>query len=267
MPGFIKDQTFQKQIALGTGLLWMVSAAAPIALADNSGVERRSMPTVQISVYNDAGIKRNTLRLAEENAATVFRHAGINAEWKNCTGGEIFPQEIDAQPRASETRIPEVAERQMLQPCGQVAYPSRLVLRIINRPRGLAPEVFGVAYLSQDGQGAYCDVFVEPMEDLQKLYPVSLDSILGHVAAHEIAHLLLGRNSHSPTGLMRAHWNSRSIDDLRRGFLDFDSTQSSAMIDRLDFARDTTDTAALVTMSASPPLAMSDLPTQCRNSH
>jgi hypothetical protein len=231
----------------------IASAAAPIARADSSAAERHPAPTVQISVYNDAGLKHTTLRLAEENAAAVFHNAGIDTEWKNCSSEEIFPQSAELQP-----------------PCGQVAYPSHLVLRIIRRPRGLVPEVFGVAYLSRDGQGAYCDVFIEPMEELQKLYPVSLDAVLGHVAAHEIAHLLLGRNSHSPTGLMRAHWNSHTIDDLRRGMLSFNSTQSSAMADRLEFARNSdTDsaTAALVTMAEPPPATFSPMPPQCPTSH
>ncbi|MEO5822443.1 MAG: hypothetical protein ABIT71_18195 [Vicinamibacteraceae bacterium] len=35
--------------------------------------------------------------------------------------------------------------------------------------------------------------------------PVAL--ILGRVTAHEIGHLLLGTNSHAPTGLMQATWD------------------------------------------------------------
>ena len=245
-----------------------MSWAAALNARPDSAVEHRAAPAVQISVYNDAGVNRRTLRLAEENAATVFRNAGIDTDWKNCPAEEIFPQGHDAQLGASETRELEFAAPSPVKPCGQAAYPSHLVLRIVSRPRGLVPEVFGVAYLSQDGQGAYCDVFVEPMQDLQKLYPVSLDSILGHVAAHEIAHLLLGPNSHSPTGLMRAHWNSRTIDDLRRGLLDFNSTESSAMANRLASTRDTdSSTAALVTMANPPPATFSPMPTQCPNSH
>jgi hypothetical protein len=128
----------------------MASAGVSNALADSSGARH---PTVQISVYNDAGLKPGTVRLAEDEATAVFRSAGIDTEWKNCPAEEIFPQ--SGQPRLSK-------------PCGQVAYPSKLVLRIVRHPRGLVPEVFGVAYLSQDGQGAYCNVFVEPMEQLQK---------------------------------------------------------------------------------------------------
>ena len=32
-------------------------------------------------------------------------------------------------------------------------------------------------------------------------------TILGRVTAHEIGHLLIGTNSHAPSGLMRASWN------------------------------------------------------------
>jgi hypothetical protein len=95
---------------------------------------------------------------------------------------------------------------------------------------------------------------------------VSLDAILGHVAAHEIAHLLLGPHSHSPNGLMRAHWNSHTIEDLRRGILDFDSTQSAAMAQLLALAHDTS-AAALVTIADPAPATFSPMPPQCPNAH
>lgn len=243
MPSPINIQTLRRWVALGFGLIWMVSVGVPNARADSSGARRSA---VQISVYNDAGLKPGTIRSAEEDAAAVFRRAGIEAEWKNCPSEDISAQ--------------------VGKPCGQVAYPTKLVLRIEKHPRGLVPEAFGVAYLSQDGQGAYCDVFVEPMEELQKTFPVSLDSILGHVAAHEIAHLLLGAHSHSPNGLMRAQWNSHTIEELRRGILGFNSAQSSAMADRLEFASDTA-TSALATMAEPAPATLSVLQPQCPDQH
>lgn len=242
----MRVQTVHRWVALGLGLLWIVSGGVSNARADGGGGSAGRRPTVQISVYNDAGLKRGTLRLAEEGAAAVFRHAGIDAEWKNCPSEEMFAQTGE--------------------PCGQVEYPSKLVLHFVGSPRGLVPEVFGIAYLTEDGRGAYCDVFVEPMEELQRMYPVSLDSMLGHVAAHEIAHLLLGVHSHSAKGLMRAHWNSHTIEDLRRGNLGFSSAQSSAMADRLEFARDTAS-VALATMAETAPATLVSLPEQCPASH
>jgi hypothetical protein len=238
----MKVQTKQRWISLGLGLLGIVAVGSVDLRADSVGQPR---PTVRISVYNDAGVKRGTLLRAEEDAAAVFRQGGIETEWKNCGDGLVAPD-----------------GRQ----CGEAAYPERLILRIERRPRGLVPEAFGVAYLSENGKGAYCDVFVEPMEELQRIHPVSLDTVLGHVAAHEIAHLLLGVHSHSANGLMRAHWDPRTIEEMKRGVLGFNLTQSAAMVERLEFARGTSG-EGLVTMAAAAPSELSALPAQCPHSH
>lgn len=236
----MKVQTVKRSISLGLGLLWMFSGGAVKGYAE-SGSERR--PTVRISVYNDAGLKRGTLLHAEENAEEIFHQAGIETEWKNCGEEQLVPSG---------------------KPCGEAGYPTRLVLRIERRPRGLISEPLGVAYLSETGEGAYCDVFLEPMEELERMGAVSLDTVLGHVAAHEIGHLLLGVHSHSVNGLMRAHWSTQSIEDLKRGVLGFNSRQSAAMVERLEFAQASAKDA-LVTMAGAPPLALSALPGQCPN--
>jgi len=239
----MKVQTVQRGFALGLSLLWIGSLGASRVYADSV---RQRRPTVRISVYNDAGLKRGTLLRAEENAVEVFRQAGIEAEWKNCGGGEIVAQ-------LSKT-------------CGEAAYPASLILRIERRPRGLISEPLGVAYLSENGEGAYCDVFLEPMEELQRLQAVSLDALLGHVAAHEIGHLLLGMHAHSVDGLMRARWSSQSIEELKRGALGFNLRQSATMVGRLEFAQ-ATGKDGLVTMAEAAPVAVSALPVQCPSSH
>ena len=58
--------------------------------------------------------------------------------------------------------------------------------------------------------------------DRQVRTGVPLRSLVGRVAAHEIGHLLLGRNSHSPHGLMRAGWNVKEIHQSLWEFSDKD---------------------------------------------
>jgi hypothetical protein len=239
----MKNQTVQRGVSLGLGLLWAVLMGASSMRADSGS---RTRPVVRISVYNDVGLKRGTVLHAEEDAGAVFRRAGIETEWKNCGGVEI---------------VGFVGK-----PCNEVAYPASLVLRIERRPRGLVSEPLGVAYLSEDGQGAYCDVFVEPMEELQQIYAVNLDSLLGHVVAHEIAHLLLGLHSHSANGLMRARWNLQSVEEMKRGVLGFNAAQAAVMVERLEVAQDSAPDA-LVTMAGDAPATLMTLPTQCPNSH
>ena len=43
-------------------------------------------------------------------------------------------------------------------------------------------------------------------------FGVSSYAVLGPVIAHEIGHLLLGQQSHSPTGIMRARWGRRDYE-------------------------------------------------------
>jgi len=239
----MKVQTVIGWVSLGVGLLWMASAGALGARGDSGS---RVRPMVRISVYNDAGLKRATLMHAEEEAAVVFRRAGIETEWNNCGGEEVLTVSVEQ--------------------CKEVAYPARLVLRIERRPRGLVSEPLGVAYLSDDGQGAYCDVFLEPMEQMKQVYAVKLDSLLGHVVAHEIAHLLLGLHSHSVNGLMRAQWGLQTMEELKRGGLEFNSTQAAVMAERLEIARASAPDG-LVAMAEAAPVTLMTLPTQCPNSH
>ena len=92
-------------------------------------------------------------------------------------------------------------------------------LRVANPPCGpnRAPfhdatsEVFGVAFLSDEGTGCYSDVFYDRAMELHADWHVGLSDILGSVMAHELGHLLLGSNSHSPAGVMRAHWQGEEL--------------------------------------------------------
>jgi hypothetical protein len=53
--------------------------------------------------------------------------------------------------------------------------------------------------------------------------------LLGDVIAHEIGHLLLGTNSHSPTGIMSARWDRDYLRLALMGLQLFSPEQSSAM--------------------------------------
>ena len=50
--------------------------------------------------------------------------------------------------------------------------------------------------------------------------------ILGHTMAHELGHLLLGANAHSPSGIMRGVWLPEDLKFMRWGELTFTLRQS-----------------------------------------
>jgi len=64
-------------------------------------------------------------------------------------------------------------------------------------------DAYGVAFLGDDGWGAFCDVSYHRILELHHAGRASEATILGIVVAHELGHLLLGLDAHSATGIMR----------------------------------------------------------------
>ena len=210
---------------------------------------------VVVSVYDDAGVSAAVLIQAEQRAARIFDEAGVDVVWKNCPSSQIHVGP-DALVRASEQSslgtlegtkqrrfgsmglqtLPGLArpggwKHPRLTPsgldCASFAWPTRLAVRIAPRSLSSAGEVFGVAFLSDEGTGCYSDVFYDRSMELHSDWNVSLSDILGNVMAHELGHLLLGSHSHSRAGIMRAHWQGEELHRLSRGNLWFTSEQAS----------------------------------------
>ena len=194
-------------LSLGTLLLALAFPAWAQTYPDNN-------PQVVVSVYNDAGVSSNVLAHAEENATRIFGRAGVWIAWKNC---------LD---------------------CGPVEWPTSLVVRIVPGSARPSHEIFGMAFLSAEGTGCYTDVFYEGAAKLQSAWNVSLSDTLGAVIAHEIGHLLLGSNSHTSAGIMRAHWEGQELNRMARGNLLFTEAQSDQMHMKLFAVRSTLTVAA-----------------------
>ena len=167
---------------------------------------------VTVSVHNDAHVPLDTLVSAESTASRVFREAGLNVEWMNCIG---------------------VGNHGSASPCTKAAYPTYLHIRIVARARNLPGTTFGIAYLSADGSGCYSSAFLEPIVHLNAIRGQGVAPVLGHVMAHEIAHLLLGTNSHAAEGIMRAQWQRDELLSASRGELLFSPRESQVMRERL----------------------------------
>lgn len=170
--------------------------------------------SLTIAVHNDAGVSAAALAQAGQVVRGIFHQAGLEVDWVDCG------TPADTRP------APE--------PCRQAIFPTRLQLRIVLRPRNLSESTFGVSYLSADAIGCYSYLFFAQVQELHENYHAGLGNVLGHVAAHEIAHLLLGTNSHSPVGIMRAQWHAEELASASRGALLFTPAQSRSMRERLD---------------------------------
>ena len=179
----------------------------PIAAAKDQG----DHVEIRVSVFNYAPFSPRTIEEAEGDAGRVLRDAGVDVLWLNCLE--------DGMQSAS------------FEQCIDPSFPLHFDLRIVRSSRNLQASVLGIAFFADDGQGCCADVFYHEVQRLQ--YAIDVSVILGHAMAHELGHLLLGMNAHSPSGIMRAHWTREDLKSASRGCLQFSSEQSRRIKSRL----------------------------------
>lgn len=142
--------------------------------------------TITVRVYDLYGLPPEERNRALALAAETLAHANVSATWIDCN-------------RANGVAPPS---------CLAVLKEGELVLRFQNRTeRG--DHILGTAIVQNDGPCVLATIYAASIAERSVKTGVPMATILGRVTAHEIGHLLLGANSHAPTGLMKASWNLR----------------------------------------------------------
>jgi hypothetical protein len=189
---------FRLNECLASGLLFLM--LGQLVSARTIDQNRRE---ITIFVYNTVQVSLRDLALAQQQAATIFRQAGIATAWVNCTAA---------------------SRKGACQPAG----PGQFILHIVARGKTSSDAVFGLAFLGANGTGKYSDIFYDRIEKMHRDSGASPGRLLGTVAAHEIGHLLLG-SSHSAMGIMSARWGGEELRRVGMGGLNFTSEQASRM--------------------------------------
>jgi len=190
----------------------VLTASSEIQMEARNNVEppklsngKRALVQFRVSVFNSSRISSSTIEQAEGEARRVFRNVGVEALWLNC------PQE----------NSPEA----FLSRCSELSFPSHFRVWIHPVSHGLKVSTVGISFMGEDGRGCCAELFYEPIQQLEKDTLVSPSIILGYAMAHELGHLLLGANAHSPTGLMSAHWTPEDLTNATKGRLRFSKQQ------------------------------------------
>ena len=199
-----------RRFLIPTLLLTLTSAA--------SSKERLSEPTESLSLtvrtYNYTEAPERVLGPAKEVAAGVFRKLGIQIGWANCAAGSKDAESHPAcQPRAVfETDVLnlKIISREMAQ-----------------RVSGLFPgDTFGFALPAQgDGFGSNATIFYHSVGEVARDAKRLPATILGHVLAHEMGHLLLAMKGHSRHGIMHVPWGPQELGRAAQGALLFGDKQ------------------------------------------
>ena len=165
-----------------------------------------SDPTqITVLVNDSAGVGTAVLKEAEAEATRVFRIAGIDITWLNCTGEDW--DEL----------------------CRVVASSDEFILHIVPDGKTSSESVFGEAFLGEGGEGRYIDIFFNRIRKADGKLAINMGRLLGAVSAHELGHVLLGSHAHSHMGIMEPIWEDRSLRDIGMGTLLFTKEQSQKM--------------------------------------
>ena len=159
---------------------------------------------INVRVYTYADVSHRTLVQAEEESSRIFRAAGVELAWLDCPTSH-----------AEEEKYPACEP-----PLGSMAVDLRILPPSMTARVRSSGEQLGFAMAS----AAW--VYYQRVELLAESRVASRDEILGHAIAHEIGHLLLGPDSHSPSGIMRANWDQKYLEEASRGQLHFTPDQA-----------------------------------------
>lgn len=190
---------------------------------------RETSLKITIYAYNFAQVDGRTLREAEQVATGIFRKTGVETQWI-----DIVSTLQNMQSRSAAHGPYNLSDIQL------EILPPAMVQRL-----GLPKNVMGLAPgTERDRQLVY--LFYDKVKALAErqmrarvdggisTYAIRVQ-ILGHAIAHEIGHILLNLESHSDTGIMRANWDLKQLQDACYGYLVFTPPQAEAI--RLEVAR------------------------------
>jgi hypothetical protein len=192
----------------------VVRLVSPLASAQMPPASTPLGSEMTISVHDYASVPAKLLSAAEEQAREIYRRAGLETVWLNCS---------------------PILEKIEPKSC-YFSDATHLTLKII--PHALNAQVrdrldvLGTAYPDDEGVGYFAYVFYDRVQELVKRQSLGC-ALLADVMAHEIGHLMLGSNSHSVSGIMCAHWNYEELRNIAEGVMWFIPAQSRRMRDRL----------------------------------
>jgi hypothetical protein len=177
-----------------------VASLIMLAGASAAAAEIDSDLRVVVRTYDGADVVGNQLAPAVATATRILAASGIELTWHNC---EVAFVRTAAHPCAAPLGANEIAVR-------------IVPLETDSGYRGELP--LGSSLVdTRTRSGSLATIYIDRVRWLSQAAGVDASLVLGRALAHEVGHLLLGTNAHSPSGLMRAVWSCESLRRNIRG--------------------------------------------------
>jgi hypothetical protein len=190
---------------LGLALAFSGSPANGLARTRPTSENPDQTLTITIRVFNYTRLSEKTVAEAGTQASRIFRRAGIKVLWLSCYSSK---KGLERHPA-----------------CERALGPTDISLRILYRPKAPTSSfrrTVGYCLVPEPGEfGKLASVIYDRIKGMAVDAGVPQAVVLGHAAAHEIGHLLLGADRHSPRGIMRAEWRLEDLRLAARAYLRF----------------------------------------------
>ena len=191
------EKTRRAGVIAGALACFQIFAASPRAHAEET---RRS--SLQVILDNRANTPAEVLQAAQATASRIYSALGVDLMWT-----------------AASTDT-ATAHRVTL-----VVSPHALA--------GATRHALGTAIANRSSAGRRAYVYLDRVTAFANSVNSPVTSMLAHVIAHELGHLLIGHSGHAVTGLMSTQWKGAEIERLKNGGLTFTGDHAKTIQARL----------------------------------
>ena len=175
------------------GLAGAASAGADAASPD------AAMPRVGVRVINRAAVAPDTWDRAQVDISRIFRRAGIDLTWLATDAATTDPELF------------------------------LVFTTTVLRTKAFSADSLGVARPQSGADPLVAYLFIRQITDVARAEEQPVSSVLAHVSAHELGHLLLATSSHSTRGLMQGRWDRETLLVASQGRLLFTAAEAETM--------------------------------------
>jgi hypothetical protein len=182
-----------------------------LALAGNAKTLTAQASSIQVKVYDYADLKPASLHNAVALTQKILAGTGLSVQIQVCRGSlAVSCEGQNGLARSLTIRL--------------VAGGSKTKDSVLRAPLGQS--------MADHQGGTYASIFMERIQDAAAEANVPSDTVLAYAVAHEVGHLLLGDNAHTPRGVMKGNWDRKDYEAMNQNQFHFIEGQAHQLASR-----------------------------------
>jgi hypothetical protein len=156
-------------------------------------------PAMTLKVWNEAHLDDQMLLKTRKEVTSILGRAGVSLVWADCVAGFASWTSKDPCMHDDDFQLSITADK----------------------PPNATPDKAGFSEV-----GGSATVYYPTVASRARYFFMDASQILAATIAHELGHLILGANAHTPEGVMRTDWGPEQFKLIGAGKLVFSRDQA-----------------------------------------